>query len=272
MKNNDKINLLNDAMFKSLVRSSEARNIVLKVIHDITHVAMEELEQANFIGGEIPKMNIHEKGKISDVIISANTNSLILEMNQWYTSEILDKNLQYAFAWNVQSSHLTKIILINFDEFNTPFHTDKPLLEFKMRDEGRHVESDLITSYHLILANYNNPLYNVSEETRTFMEFLHSKKTITELEEKYKGNEAYLKMIKKIKKLTQDEKFMGYYDLEEKHQWQLNDSYKTGVKQGIEQGVHQNKIEMAKMMLGKYSQEEIIRLTGLTKKEITNLK
>ena len=79
--------------------------------------------------------------------------------------------------------------------------------------------------------------------------------------------------MKKIEQLTQDEEFLGYYDLEEKHKWELNDSYETGVEQGIKQGMHQNKLDMAKKMLKQHEEiSKIILYTGLAKEEITSLK
>ena len=273
MNNDEKtINLLNDAMFKSLVRSPEAREIVLKVIQDSTKISFEFLQKAEFMGGEIPKSHIKEKGKISDVIIKIDSVKIILEMNQFYTKEIFDKNLQYAYAWNTRESKRNRTFLINFDAFDA-FHTDKPLLDFFMRDQEKHEESKLIASYHLILENYKNSHYNISEETKTFMELLQTKATMKELKEKYKGNEVYEKLMKKIEQLTQDEEFLGYYDLEEKHKWELNDSYETGVEQGIKQGMHQNKLDMAKKMLKQHEEiSKIILYTGLAKEEITSLK
>ena len=64
MNNENKIiNLANDAMFKSLVRSPEARSIVLNLIQDLTQISFEFLQKAEFMGGEIPKAHINEKGK-----------------------------------------------------------------------------------------------------------------------------------------------------------------------------------------------------------------
>ena len=136
-----------------------------------------------------------------------------------------------------------------------------------MRDQEKHEESKLIASYHLILENYKNSHYNISEETKA---------TMKELKEKYKGNEVYEKRMKKIEQLTQDEEFMGYYDLEEKHKWQINDAYKTGylyeLKLSFEQTIHQNKLNMAKWMLEeKMDIEDVIYVTGLKIEEITNL-
>lgn len=105
------------------------------------------------------------------------------------------------------------------------------------------------------------------------MELLHTKATLKELKEKYKGNEVYEKLMKKIEQLTQDEQFMGYYDLEEKHKWQINDSYETGILVGVGKGIHQKQIDIAKWMLKKkMSIKDIIDATGLAKEEIASLK
>ena len=72
---------------------------------------------------------------------------------------------------------------------------------------------------------------------------------------KDKGNEVYEKLMKKIEQLTQDEKFMGYYGLEEKHKWHAS---KTN--------------RLAKSMLEKKMDiEDVIYVTGLAIEEITSL-
>ena len=78
--------------------------------------------------------------------------------------------------------------------------------------------------------------------------------------------------MKKIEQLTQDEEFMGYYKLEEKHKWQINDAYETGYLDGLILGMRQNKLDMAKSMLEKKMDiENIIYVTGLAIKEIMSL-
>ena len=53
------INMLNDAMFKSIIRSKEARPLVNNFLHSLTHVEEEKLENATYMGGEIAKKHIH---------------------------------------------------------------------------------------------------------------------------------------------------------------------------------------------------------------------
>ena len=76
-------------------------------------------------------------------------------------------------------------------------------------------------------------------------------------------------MVKKVEELTQDEDFLMYYDLEEKHKHEKESSYELGVERGIKQ----KEIEIAKKMLKENEQiEKIMNYTGLTKKEIEKLK
>ena len=46
-------------------------------------------------------------------------------------------------------------------------------------------------------------------------------------------------MVKKVEELTQDEDFLMYYDLEEKHKHEKQSSYELGIERGIEQGIEQ---------------------------------
>ena len=272
------INMLNDAMFKSIIRSKEARPLVNNFLHSLTHVEEEKLEKATYMGGEIAKKHIHEKGKSSDIIITVEDCKIILEMNQTDTLDIFDKNTSYAFALSTISTHISekrkKVILINFDGFNR-FKTDEPILVFRLQDEHGHIESELYLSFHLILENAKKSQYNIPKEVEEFMDFFTKYESIEELKEKYKGKEKFQSMVKKVEELTEDEEFLMYYDLEEKHKHEKQSSYELGVERGMEQGIakgsKQNSIEIAKNLLNKLPIEEIAKATGLSKEEIENL-
>ena len=274
-KNKPKIiNMLNDAMFKSIIRSKEARPLVNNFLHSLTHVEEEKLEKATYMGGEIAKKHIHEKGKSSDIIITVEDCKIILEMNQTDTLDIFDKNTSYAFALSTISTHISekrkKVILINFDGFNR-FKTDEPILVFRLQDEHGHIESELYLSFHLILENAKKSQYNIPKEVKEFMDFFTKYESIEELKEKYKGKEKFQSMVKKVEELTEDEDFLMYYDLEEKHKHEKQSSYELGIERGIEQGSKQNSIEIAKNLLNKLPIEEIAKATGLSEEEIKNL-
>ena len=54
------INLLNDAMFKALFRSNEARRMFARFLSAVTRMKQEVFLNAKFVGGEISKRIIDE--------------------------------------------------------------------------------------------------------------------------------------------------------------------------------------------------------------------
>ncbi len=274
------INMLNDAMFKSIIRSEEARPLVNKFLHFLTNIEMEKLEEAIFMGGEIPKKNLKEKGKISDVLIKVENCQIILEVNQYDTRDIFDKNASYAFALSTVSNRINekrkKVILINFDAFNR-FKTNTPILVFQPRDKEGHIETELYLSYHILLENIPNTSYNIPKEIEIFLDFFKRYESIEELKGKYKKKGEFQNMVKKVEELTSDEEFVLYYDLEEKHKQEKESAYELGVERGLEQGVEQgskqNSIEIAKKLKElDIPIDKIIASTGLSEEEIQGLK
>ena len=199
-------------------------------------------------------------------------NKIIIEANRQYSENMFDKNASYVFKnsymeSNVGSNLYHSIIIINVDGFNR-FHTEKPILIFNIRDEDGHVETELYTSIHLVLENFDNPKYTISDRVRNFMEFFQSKPdTIANLKEKYKDGEI-MAFVNKAEELSKSTEFINYYNYEENHESEKMDFYNTGKNEGE----HQRSIEIAKKMLGKYSLEEIQELTGLSEEEINHLK
>ncbi len=269
------INMLNDAMFKSIIRSEEARPLVNKLLYFLTNIEMEKLEGAIFMGGEIPKRNLKEKGKISDVLIKVDNCQLILELNQYDTRDIFDKNASYAFALSTVSTKVgerrKKVILINFDAFNR-FKTDEPILKFLLQDKKGHIETELYSSIHILLENIPNTSYNIPKEIEAFLDFFKRYESIEELKGKYKRKGEFQSMVKKVEELTSDEEFVLYYDLEEKHKQEKESAYELGVERGLEQGSKQNSIEIAKKLKElDIPIDKIIASTGLSEEEIQGL-
>ena len=159
-----------------------------------------------------------------------------------------------------------KVLIINIDA-NNEFKTKKPTLNFKIRDEDGHIETDIYESIHLILENIVNYKYNIDRNIKTFAEFLKTK-TILELEEKFKGDEAYMSAVRKIEDLSTDPEFAGQYDYEEAIEREKFECHLTGKREG-----EKNKqIEIAKSMLKDGMSIDIIpKYTGLSEEEIEKL-
>ena len=274
------INMLNDALLKALFRSQEARDMIASFLSSITKISKEKLMTAEYVGGENPKRRLYEKGKTSDIIVIIdNRNRIIVEVNQYQTDHIFEKNSTYAYSNLLEATRISqidypKIILVNIDNMNY-YETDRPMLNFKSMDEESHIENDLYTSIHLILVNIVNSKYNIDKEIEKFGRLLKMK-TLEEMKEEFKEDEAYMSGIKKIEELVMDPQFIGLYDIEERRQRDMLDSKLTGLREGREEGrldgIRENKMKVAKEMLkDKLSYEVIAKYTKLTEQEIREL-
>lgn len=267
-----KISLLNDYAFKSLFRSIEAREMVASFLSAITGIEKQLLMEADYQGGELPKKNTGEKAKISDIIVKIKKdNKLVLEMNQFKSNNIFEKNASYIFSiltetMKVKQKNYPQIILINIDNFNA-FQTDKPILHFKLRDEEGHIETNQYHSIHLVLENVVNTKYNIDEEIKKMVELL-TMSTLEEMKDKFKGDEIYMAAIRKVEDLSKDPNFIGYYDVEEAKRQELEDMYDTGVSKGIEKRT----IEVVKaMLLDHLDYSAISKYTNLTMEQIKDI-
>ena len=265
------INLMNDALAKSILRSEEARSEVIVFLSGVTHIPKRKFKNALFVGGEIPKNHKNEKGKISDVMCILKDIIIIIEINDSYYQNLFRKNALYSYATLVSAIPVNtevykKVILVNIDSFNH-FKVKEPILTFTTSCKELK-EHDLYTSYHVILENITNTNYNIDKEVRKFGEFLSLKVTIEELKEKYRKDEKYMDIAKKVEEFMRDRHLVQYYDLEASHQFEIKDSYDTGKKEGFKT----RSIEIAKNLLNlNIDISTIMKSTGLSKQEIKNL-
>ena len=269
------INLMNDALAKSIIRSKEAREEVIGFLSGITHIPKRKFRHALFVGGEIPKNNKTEKGKISDVMCILKDVIIIIEINDSYYQNLFPKNSLYSYATLVSATSVNakvykKVILVNIDSFNH-FKVKEPIIPFGTKYEELE-EHDLYTSYHVILENITNTNYNIDKEVRKFGEFLSLKLSIEELKEKYRGDDKYMDIVEKVEKFMRDNNLVQYYDLEASHQYEIKDSYATGKNEGRKEGLQTRSIEIAKNLLNDHLDiDKIMKYTGLTKQEIKKL-
>ena len=132
----EKIDILNDACFKSLFRSVEARGMFARFLSAVTGIDKEALLNAEYTGGDIIKSKLTERGKAADIIVKVDSaRQIVVEMNKFDPGNIFEKNASYGFLLFNENTKIgkriwPKIILINLDNFNR-FGTDLPILDFK---------------------------------------------------------------------------------------------------------------------------------------------
>lgn len=267
--------MLNDAMFKSVFRSVEAREMVATFISHVTGINEELIKNAEYQGGELVKQNIQEKGKVSDIIIKIqDNNKIILEMNQYVSNYIFEKNMSYAFTMfsetiPINTKRYPYVCLINLDNFNK-FKTKEGILHFKIRDEYGHIETEHYQSIHLILENIVDEKYNGDKEIKKTVEFL-KKNNVEEMKKEYGSDEKYMAAVRRVEELSTDPNFIGYYDKEEAIKQDLEDMRLTGYEEGEKKGEKNKQIEIAKSLMGVLSIEEIAKHTKLSIEEIEKL-
>jgi len=264
----DKIDILNDACFKSLFRSVEARGMFARFLSAVTGISKEDLLNAEYIGGELPKERLTERGKIADIIVKVkNSQQIIIEMNKYKSPYIFEKNTSYAYSViNEYTKRGIKkyptTILINIDNFNA-FNTDAPILYFKLRDQYGNEEHQLYNSIHIILENFKNPKYNIGKEITKYLEFITAQE-FSDIENISEGDEDYMAAFRKVEDLSTDPEFIGYYDYEEAHKDDIEMAeyfgYENGVKQGIEQGTKLGIEQGTKLGLEQRNKEMVISM------------
>ena len=269
---NMKIDVMNDALAKALLRSEEAREVVATFISKVAGIDKELLINAKYVGGEIPKKKIYKKNKESDVMVLIDENHrIIVEINRNSTNYIFDKNSSYAMASIIEmtrprNTRFPTVILINLDNFNK-YHTKLPVLTFVPRDEEGNIETNLYKSIHIILENIVNQEYTIDNEIVKFAKLLRAK-SIEELKKEFKEDDNYMKAVNKIEELLMDPNFAGAYDVEERRAFDMEDMRLTGKNEGEKE----KQLEIAKKMINKgMDLSTISELTGLSVEKIKEL-
>ena len=273
MTGRDEIDILNDICFTSLFRSVEARGMVSRFLSALTGISKERFLNAEYVGEELTKKKLTERGKIADIIIKLDEEdeTCIVEMNKYDTGDIIEKNLSYAFSVFNESTKKgirkwPKVILINIDNFNR-FNADEPIIELEMRDTKNKYNIDIVKVYHIVLENFDNLNYNIDKEITKFVEFIKTSK-FSDLEKISKGDNDYMAGYRKVEDLSTDPEFIGYYDYEQAHQDDPEMAEYTGLKKGIEQ----NRKEMVVNMKEKgLSIEMIADVSNLSIEEVEKI-
>ena len=249
-----------DKMFKSVLLNEKAKDYLVEVIHQITGIKKEELNNLVFKNEEHLRYGIGQKKKESDIVIEIIDNTICLEMNKEYKPGIFERNFSYGGMLrenNIQRINgydkLGRTILINFDNFNR-YNDDRSVIKFSMLDKERLIEEGIkYDSYHVILPNINKKYYNKDELNK--LEKLIEVMNIQEedkLKEYVKSNKEVRKVAGLIMEISKDEMLSGLYDREEVMEKLNNGAISEGIKQGFEQGreegKNENKIEVIKKL------------------------
>ena len=289
-----KFNVFYDPFAKSLLRSEEMRPLLANVLSTITGFSEQDILNATFIGGELPKDNLKQKGQIADIIIHLDERrSIVLEINQGYYPEIVSKNGYYAMqvALTKRNSDISEpeVWLVNIDKHSFNKLGNVPQY-FKVLDEefGKVTEFSGYKSVHLPIDYIIANRYNRNKKLYQFAQIFNAK-SLKEVKAICEGDEILMPIAEKIEKLTGDPNFLLYYDYEEAkelaaqgrekyakelgHASGLAEGHASGLAEGLASGKAEGLVEgrlelISNMLSSGMSKEEISKCTKVSLDEI----
>jgi len=276
------IPMTNDRVFKSVLSSIEARDYLIDIISGITGLPKANLKKdMTFVDSEHRISSKNESKKISDLVVEVKDNVINLEMNNTYYKKLVDRNFEYIAKLKsnlIGESYnkIRKVIQINFDNFNR-YNDDRAVIKFEMRDEKGIKEGVSLESYHVILPNVKEKYYNENNKDDLIGKLVIFVAERDEELQKLIDKHIELRPVgKKLVEISREEEARGIYDLEEHERRVRNslieDALEDGWNRGKKEGIKENKLSVAKRMLEKSIDINVIsECTGLSEKEIKTL-
>ena len=126
-----------DCIFKAIMLNKDNIDYLKNLIHMITNIPLNALDNIKVENVEYIKNNKKDKGMQSDIIVSINNHIINLEMNKDYYEGLFNKNDAYLYKMssneyneNEDYTNAKQVIQINFNNFDY-FKMEKEIYCFK---------------------------------------------------------------------------------------------------------------------------------------------
>ena len=276
--------LNNDIIFKNIFNVKETLKRLLKETLDL------KVKEIFLVNTEMPVEKIQEKRKILDLVVYTENEVINVEVNNAYKKDVYIRNFLYfckLISSNLEKTKdytkLKKHIQLNLTwnlQNYLPFDiSNKKKIIFYVKDEetNEKVFKDKFKIVNINMDYYLELWYSKNVENENPFLLLLAAPTIEQVDKISRGDMLMEKIAKSVKKLNFDPKITEEIAFENEHEIWANTMHSRGIeegtRQGIEQGSKEKQLEIAKNMLNKNMDINIIsEITGLTKKEIENLK
>ena len=283
---------LYDTTIKYLVKSTDTRYIIYKLIYLATFI---DLSDYTLIDQELNTGNNIKDYRL-DLLFKKDNTIVNLEVNYEVTKWTRRKQYNYLFrlagsGYDVGDSYKSrKVVQISLN--NSYFEKkDAKLVTYCFRDSVYHTKIDGVESYEIYLSNFKGVKYNGKNELATLCSILTSE-SMKELKKIVGNYKEGLILMSELEKLKLNDEFNAYYDYEAVIRKEKNSEYASGRDDGLAEGkslglaegktlglvegekagANKEKLAIAKIMLqGKESLDKIMKYTGLSKKELTML-
>ena len=268
------ISLMADTTAKALIQDDHYKWFYEEFIKFVTGI---DLKPYTAIDNELNTGNKVKDYRADTVFL--NKNKLVnLEFNQFVHTHTMIKNIRYAlrmagngYLQGEQYYHryVTQINLnnkIQSSKVKKWNNKDYKLEDYKSKSYLKDVR--IIT---IDLGEYKGIVYDGTNKYETYLSMLTAESY--EEMERIVGDLKEGKMImEKLKQLGLDDEFGMYYDAEIVHRKEVNSARSDGRKEGRKEGSKEKAKSIAKNLLNMgISKKDVMKATGLTKKQVSTL-
>ena len=256
----------------------------------LEYILNVEIKQIKINNVELINGNLNTRGKRLDLYLETNAGKINVEMNAENKNYVHPRNL--AYICNIYQNHTligkeydqnTKIIQINF---SYGLNKKKAIYKYEIKNEEDERFVYNFEIYEINMEYFMKTWYNKNQEQiekyKYFIMLNLEHDELKELSKKDKVVERYMEDLNVINSdpvfiqhMTDEDDREGIYKalLAEEKEKAILEGIEEGKKVGLEQGISQGIQKVAKTMIeNNFQIEDIIKITGLTKDEILNLK
>ena len=291
IKKGQKISILSDTMLKAMFQNENRIKYSAKFLSYFIDVEYEDiLNNICLAKNELDKNNENDKGERCDYVALLSDTSLNIEVNNNSSLEVLERNMEYAHRLyskkirrGEENYQYTQVIQFNLNNFAFKGN-DKIVDIYTVTNDDNIGLSNKLIFVQIYVPNlrkkwYTKGMKSLSEEEKYILALVEM--DLDKLND-LGGENIMDEYVKEAEEVSFEGGVGEAYDKE----WALRDQgYRDGLSQGkaegkIEgfsqgkvEGKNERNIEIAKNMLAKNMEIELIsEITSLTEDEINSLK
>ena len=230
--------------------------------------------------------NALERKKVSDFIFKLPGFIINLECNRGYWDGLIERNDAYfgklkgeLLSKGEEYSKKIKVIQINFDIFDNFEEClgKENISKFYMKNNENIIETKTSEKIHIDMMKSYNKYLNKEELTKLDKELvILMLDDYLEIKKLAEGDEELMEVSERLYELTNNIDNIGLYDPEKRRREEeaLKIEYHSNIamEQGIKSGASNEKKSIAKNFLNMgISKKDIMKATGLTKKQVSTL-
>ena len=230
--------------------------------------------------------NALERKKVSDFIFKLPGFIINLECNRGYWDGLIERNDAYfckikaeLLSKGEEYSKKIKVIQINFDIFDNFEEClgKENISKFYMKNNENIIETETSEKIHIDMMKSYNKYLNKEELTKLDKELvILMLDDYLEIKKLAEGDEELMEVSERLYELTNNIDNIGLYDPEKRRREEeaLKIEYHSNIamEQGIKSGASNEKKSIAKNFLNMgISKKDIMKATGLTKKQVSTL-